>query len=257
MMFLFILFIHLLNYNSGYSFSLSSHRMKLIVHLINKPELNIYHRKYINRILFFSYEKWAIKKAIEFKHLHYHKCKNIALDDLIISSKLGLYKSIQKYNGQSPFLFFSQIYIKGELFKTLTDFFSINNIPKQIRRTSKHNYTNSQLKEYNTKLNTLFVSHSNFWQFDKYKNSDNNNHLDHFYHLIKIWQFINHFDPLCKIIFNLKYDFEFNTIRSNKQISMLLSCSEENIRKHFHKYKNNIYFKSNITQFIFYTTAPY
>ena len=240
----------MLTYNLFYSLFLSPYQMKLIVNLIKNPSLDTKQRNYVNKILFYSYEKWAIKKAIEFKKFHYHKCKNIVLDDLIVASKVGLYKSVKKYNGKTTFLFFSNFYIKGELLKTLTDYFSINNIPKEIRRKNKSNYTTKELKEYKKKLNPILVSYSNYWQFDKYKNSDNINNNNNFDNLIKIWELINNFDPFCKRIFYLKYDFEFNKIRSNKKISELLCCSEENIRKNLKKYKNNGDFKSNITNLI-------
>ena len=35
----------------------------------------------------------------------------------------------------------------------------------------------------------------------------------------------------CKRIFHLRFDYEFNIIRSNKNIGELMCCSEENIRK--------------------------
>jgi RNA polymerase sigma factor (sigma-70 family) len=238
MKFLFIVLINLINYNFLYSLYLSSYQLKLIVNLIKNPSLNINQRNCINKILFYSYDKWAIKKAIEFKKFHHHKCKNIVLDDLIFASKLGLYKSIKKYNGKTTFIFFSYFYIKGELLKTLTDYFSINNIPKQIRRQNKSNYTNIELKKYKKRLNPILVSYSNYWQFDKYQNSDNiNTNFDDF---IKIWQLINDVDPFCKRIFYLKYDFEFNKIRSNKKISELLCCSEENIRINIKKIKKKL-----------------
>jgi hypothetical protein len=153
---------------------------------LKNPSLDINKRNSINKILFYSYEKWAIKKAIEFKKFHYHKCKNIVLDDLIVASKVGLYKSVKKYNGKTTFIFFSYFYIKGELLKTLTDYFSINNIPKEIRKKSKSNYTNNELKKYKKKLNPILVSYSNYWQFDKYQNSNNINN-NNFNNLIKIW----------------------------------------------------------------------
>lgn len=238
MKFLFIVLINLINYNFLYSLYLSSYQLKLIVNLIKNPSLNINQRNCINKILFYSYDKWAIKKAIEFKNFHHHKCKNIVLDDLIFASKLGLYKSIKKYNGKTTFIFFSYFYIKGELLKTLTDYFSINNIPKQIRRQNKSNYTNIELKKYKKRLNPILVSYSNYWQFDKYQTSNNiNTNFDDF---IKIWQLINDIDPFCKRIFYLKYDFEFNKIRSNKKISELLCCSEENIRINIKKIKKKL-----------------
>ena len=235
MKFLLILLTNLFICNCLY---LSLYQFNLIVKLIKNPKLTTNQRNYINKVLYKSYENYAVKKAIDFKKFHMHKCKNIVLDDLIVSSKIGLYNSIKKYNGNSSFNYFSDIYIRGELFNTLTNYFSISNIPKKIRKQSKNNYTKYELIKYKKQLNPIFVSYTDFWRFDKYQNSDiiNTNFDDS----IKIWQLINDFDPFCKRIFYLKYDFEFNKIRSNKKISELLCCSEENIRININKIKKKL-----------------
>jgi hypothetical protein len=48
---------------------------------------------------------------------------------------------------------------------------------------------------------------------------------------MKIWENINNLDPFSKRIIYLKYDIDFNKVRSNKIISELMCCSEETIRK--------------------------
>jgi hypothetical protein len=237
----FLLFL-LINLFISNCLHLSSYQIKLINNLIKNPKLNVSQRDYINKILFCSYEKWAVKKALEFKKLHYHKCTNIVLDDLIISSKIGLYKSIKKYNGEIPLINFSYIYVKSELLKTLTNYFSISNVPKNIRIKNKSNYTNYELKKYKKQLNPIFVSYSNYWQFDKYQNSYNSNNIEKNEKIKELWDLINNFDNFTKQIFYLKYDYEFNKIRSNKKISELLCCSEENIRLKIKKVK--IYIKN-------------
>jgi hypothetical protein len=45
-----------------------------------------------------------------------------------------------------------------------------------------------------------------------------------------MWGKINNLDSFSKRIIYLKYDFDFNKIRSNKHIGQLMCCSEENIR---------------------------
>lgn len=45
------------------------------------------------------------------------------------------------------------------------------------------------------------------------------------------WDKINNLNSFTVKIFSLKYDFEFNKLRSNKNISNLMCCSEEYIRK--------------------------
>jgi len=46
-----------------------------------------------------------------------------------------------------------------------------------------------------------------------------------------IWENIYNLEPFSKRIMYLKYDAEFNKIRSNKIIAELMCCSEENVRK--------------------------
>lgn len=212
---------------------LSKEQFYLINNLIKNKNLNLNQRKIINKIVYLSFEKLSIKKAIEFKKYHYHKCKNIMLDDLIISSKYGLFKSILKYNGQSNFIYFSDIYMKSELLKTLTSHFSSSLIPKKIRKKNKSNYSKLELKYYNKRLQTRIIDYSNQWQFDKLKVKNNNNifnELELLEYNTEFWKKINILPPFLKQIFNLKYDYEFNKIRSNKKISELLCCSEENVR---------------------------
>jgi hypothetical protein len=49
--------------------------------------------------------------------------------------------------------------------------------------------------------------------------------------MYEIWNIINNFDPFTKRVYQLKYDYEFNKIRTNKEISVLMSCSEEYVRQ--------------------------
>jgi hypothetical protein len=213
-------------------FHLTKHQLCLIHNLIKKNNLSFKQRETINKILYLSFEKLSIKKAIEFKKYHYHKCKNINIDDLIISSKFGLFKSIQKYNGKSNFIYFSNIYIRSELLKTLTSYFSLSILPKKIRIKNKTNYSSLELKNYNKLLQTRLVSYSNQWQFDKLNlNKEYTlNKFELIEYYIDFWRKINSLKSFQKQIIHYKYDFEFNKIRSNKKISELLCCSEENIR---------------------------
>jgi hypothetical protein len=214
--------------------------MTSINNLIKNKNLNHEQRNIINKVLYLSYEKWAIKKAIEFKKFHRFKCKNICTDELILSGKIGLFKSIKIYNGNSPFIYFSEIYVKGELFKTLTNSFSLSPLPKNIRLKSKKNFSDKQIIEYKNLLTTKLINYSDNWQFDKIynKNTNTNLILDNINTIEKyknLWEKINNVDLFSKKIIYLKYDYEFNKIRSNKHISELMCCSEENVRKNLVK----------------------
>ena len=232
---LFIFFIKIFFINSLH---LTSYQMSSINNLIKNKNLNSEQRNIINKILYLSYEKWAIKKSIEFKKLHRFKCKNICTDELVLSGKFGLFKSIKNYNGNSPFIYFSEIYVKGELFKTLTNSFSLSPLPKNIRIKSKKNFSDKQIIEYKNLLTTKLINYSDNWQFDKIYNKKEIEHLDKITKIDsnnELWIKIENLDPFLKRIFYLKYDFEFNIIRSNKHISELMCCSEENIRKNLVK----------------------
>jgi hypothetical protein len=216
-------------------------QIKKINNLIQNPSTTIKQREIINNILYKAYEKWSIKQAFEFKNKHYIKTKNINTDELILSSKIGLYKATVKYNGKISFTYYSSIYIKHELLKTVTDAHSLSILPSSIRKTNKKKFTNEQLINYNNLVNVKLISYENNWMFDKYYNtlsSDNTNLYNIIEHdkLLDLWQELNKsLSPFSKRIIHLKYDFNFNVIHSNKDISNLMCCSEETIRKTINK----------------------
>lgn len=223
---------------------LTSKQIFHIVKLIKKTNLDTEQREKINYILFKSYEKWAIKKALDFKQLHKFKCKNINTQELVLYSKFGLFKSIKKYNGNSSLLFYSEFYVKKELLNVVTDHFSLSIIPKSIRIKNKHNFSYEILSEYKNKLEPMLINYANNVAIDKSHNSKQEHILDKInnYNLyMEIWEIINNLDPFSKRVIYLKYDHEFNKIRSNKIIAELMCCSEEHIRKNLQESKK--YFK--------------
>ena len=198
----YIILIILITVNA---FHLSYQQTKMIDNLIKSNSLDINQRNIINRVLFISYEKFAIKKAIEFKKLHSFKCKNIHKDELVLSSKIGLFKSIKKYNGNSSFINFSEIYIRSELLKTLTSYYSLSPLPKNIRIRSKQNYSNDKMIEYKKQLNIKLIDYSNNWQFDKIYNKNQNNNvildnINKYENHKKLWEKISKLEPFSKRI---------------------------------------------------------
>lgn len=127
------------------SLHLSTHQLKLVNNLIKNKNLEQTQRLKINNILYLSYEKWAIKKAIDFKELQYYKCKNINTNELLLSSKIGLFKAIKNYNGNSEFTYFSEFYVKNELLKTLTTYYAHSAVPKNIRKKSKKKFIRKRI----------------------------------------------------------------------------------------------------------------
>jgi hypothetical protein len=204
----------------------------MIASLIKNKQIDTKKREIINNILYTSFEKYAVKKATEFKKFHYFKCKNIDKNDLILNSKFGLVTAIKKYNGNSSFSKFIEFYINIELYKVITNHFSLSALPKSIRIKNKKNLTEEEKIKYRELLYIDFVSYSDYWRFDKkIENNDMLDIINENEELINFWKNVNQLkDPFLIRILYLKYDVELNKIRSNKEISTYMCCSEEYIR---------------------------
>jgi len=213
---------------------LTTPQLGQIDRLIRNPRLTTLHRRTINRILYRSYEKWAVKSATRFRYKHRNKCRNIRKQDLILSSKIGLYKSIERYNGKYAFIPFSTLYVKGELYKTLTDHYSMSSVPRKERVMDKGNYTLAQMADYNTRLETPLLGYAQSWLFHDIYRSDSENPLDTINSrevFEKAWIKVGQMDDFTRRAMQYKYDFEFNRIRTNAEVAELLACSEETARQ--------------------------
>lgn len=228
-----------------HSLYLNKYQFTILNDIIKNPLTPNYHREKSKEILYKSFESWAIKQAYEFKKLHKYKCSNIVTDDLIIASKLGLFKAIEKYNGTNSFIAYAYIYIKSELLKALTEQFSLSIIPKSYRIKSKTNISNDELLLYKKRLSIKLIHHDNNWQFDKiYEKNNKNDILDNIHDNSELERIINIINisltPFSKRVFFLKYNIDFKVIRSNRYIANLMCCSEEHIRKNLIESSNKI-----------------
>lgn len=241
-------FLSLITITTSYLTSIQWNHIQKIIQYNDTPS---WIRNEINKIIYDSYEKWAINQAYEFKFLHKHKSKNIALEDYILSSKLGLYQSIQNYKGNSSFSQYSKIYIQGELYDCLTELYPLTNLPKNIRRKKKESLQGREKFCYKKRLNSVFVPCKESWRFDKivYTNDDddekNIREIHHREKLMELWNRINEYfdlnsDLFSKKVFHYKYNVEFECIRSNKQIAELMGCSEEYVRRKLEASKKDL-----------------
>jgi len=213
---------------------LNKSTFKILNEIFKNPLCN---RDKSEKILYKCFEKWAINKAYEFKKFHKYKCANIFIEDLIMASKIGLFKSVRKYNGKSSFTNYANIYIKSELLKILTSHFSLSILPKSYRTKSKTNMSNTDMITYKQLLHTGIINSDDTWQLEKvyYNNKYNDNILNNINNNFKLEEIINTINsslpPFLKRIFYLKYSIDFKPIRSNRHIAELMCCSEEYIRK--------------------------
>ena len=218
------------------SYFLTIHQYKSIIHLIKTNQLPTKQRNDINKLLYCSYEKWSIKIAYQFKQKHHYTCRNIPIEELIFYSKIGLYKSVTRYNGNTKLINYAYIYILHELYCAITDSYAMSPLPKSYRIQNKSNFTKPEKQRYHKLLQTTLYNDE--WQINNNQNQDEernyNSVIDKYTHLDQmkqVWNCIDTLDGFSKRIIHLKYDYEFNNIRSNKQISYLMCYSEEYVRK--------------------------
>lgn len=222
------------------SLHLNTNQIKMINNIIQQTQLPSERNK-INLILFKAYEKWAIKKAIDFKKLHKYKCHNIKTDELVLASKIGLFKSIIKYNGKYDFINYSSIYVNSELLKIITEKYSLSILPKSYRKKNKNNISYSEFIQYSNLLNVQLSSEYEKREVDLifYKDEDILSKINKKYEENEKLQNLNNIlTPFCKRILYLKYEFDPNKIMSNAHISKLMCCSEEQIRLKLQEIKN-------------------
>jgi len=224
--------------------NLSSQQWKIIKTVIKHSKTPSIIKNKVSSIIYNKYETWAIHKAYEFKNFHRYKCRNINIQDLILYSLEGLKLASLKYNGNSYFHIYAYIYVKGSLYKGLTQLQPMTNIPKSIRKDKNNDMKTMNNFYYKKLLNTQFVGYNEYWMFEKRQKFINSGNLDIIHeksYLIELWNNINkNLDAYSKRIFHYKYNYYMEKINSNKKIAELMACSEENVRMNLKKTKNLI-----------------
>jgi RNA polymerase sigma factor (sigma-70 family) len=217
--------------HSIFSLNLTKPQWIQIRKLLQHPKTTIPMREKIHNILFHKYRTWTIHQAYEFKRYHRYKCRNINIEDIISYSLEGLQIAIRRYNGSSYFHTYANKYILWQLYKGLTDLQPITILSKSIRRRA---YTeNKNRHQYKKLLNTQFIGFDHYWIFEK-RQSQKQVSLENERIIEEWWETIE-LDSFSKRTFKYKYDFSFNKIRSNREISELMCCSEETIRMNLKK----------------------
>lgn len=209
--------------------------------------------KKINNILFEAYKNCAHKRASFFKHLHKYKCRNININDLISASEVGLMKATIDYNGNSSFYYYSSLHIKNELLNVLTEHNSISGISKStLRKGFSHKNPKFSLNKYyllQNKLNVIYESIKSP-EFLNIISMDRNNVLENIIQQEEHEQLWNDVlsqlpKPLMREIFKLKYDKEFKTIRSTKEISEITGYSQGHVRLKLRQIKQILHGKNS------------
>lgn len=201
-------------------------------------------KEQINKIIYSHYEKWAFYQASQFKQFHFYKCKEIRQQELNLYASIGLTKAIQNYDPSkcenTTFSIYSLNYVMGELYNGMTILQPISILTKTERKKSYNKRID------NTKYSPTLVGNDDYLFDSNPILFDRNNYNNNLYKQYKeLWKKIHlmKIPHLTKTIINLKYSFDFETTRSNKDISIMLGYSEETIRQNVNQFKN--YFKEN------------
>lgn len=194
----------------------------------NRLLQNVVIKKKINEIVYEKYKKLCYYKVCKFKRLHKYKCKDIKTDELFICAITGLCKSIKNYNGNVELIYYANKYILSELYSVMTKKQQMRNaksLSSQYNEHNNHHENNDKINEYQHLLES--------------KNNEYTKKMYETQKYVDYWKIINNINnKTTKKIAKYKYNFCFTEIRSNTDISKLMGCSEETIRKHIVFIKN-------------------
>ena len=221
------------NFTNGFTYTpITNYQWNVITAALQEPTTSPTSKKYITHFLYQRFQPFVFSHMNTFSRFHKRKTQHISKEELLTYGKMGLYAACTNYNGNSSFTQYASTYIHGALYNCITKNHPISKIPARIRRrkttqTSEYNYETLGYVQPNIYLGGRYQQlKSNII----YESSQDNDTYK------QIWNRINaHPNLAVRRIFHYKFDFYFNIIRSNKHISFLMCCTEENIRKHVSK----------------------
>lgn len=203
---------------------LSIHQLRSINRLMMNPELPCRSKHMLESVLYKNYEQWAVRIGSNFKRQHDYKCKHIPFHEMSIYSRMGLLNAIRMYKPtkeSAMFHLYAVHHIRGQLYKGMTQLSPIVNVSQKKLRsagTIYHRATHHDGILNNQPDPTLLRDHVL---------------RDH----EVLWDHISESaDPFTRRCITYKFDYDFNVIRSNKEVAALMECSEETVRSQVLKY---------------------
>ena len=222
---------------TAYKF-LSINQWGSIRHILTHPSTTSYMKEQIKKVIYNYYEPWAIHQSYKFKKNNQFLCRNICVDELSIYSIDGLIKAINHFNATipHPFAKYAEIFIKGALYDGVSDLHPITSLPKSYRKSKT--WRKNNIKKYLKYIQPKFIGDDNYI-IDMINQKQSTTQYSLYYN--DLWDIINNnLDITTKRIYELKFTFDFNKKRSNKEISLIMGCSEESIRKRLIKSRDTI-----------------
>uniref|UniRef100_A0A6C0HC13 Uncharacterized protein n=1 Tax=viral metagenome TaxID=1070528 RepID=A0A6C0HC13_9ZZZZ len=245
--FVFININYILSYNIKNNLTIQ--QWTKIREIMLHPSCSPNMREKLNQVLFDKYEEWACNHARLFKKKHIFLCKDIKIGELQLIALSGLNNAIIKYNPKYILFYkYATIYVYSCLYEAVSKQQPMNIIPTYIRKDKKHPWKLRNKRHYDNMIDPIFVGDDNFKL--EAGVDENNNPLKIFEHsntINELWNFIQkELDFTSFTVFKYKYNTEFEKVMSNKEISNLMGCSEETIRKNLKASSEILKLKLNI-----------
>jgi hypothetical protein len=192
----------------------------------NREHPSINQDKIIYNIIYSNYKDWAFYNAYKFKQLHKYKCSQIKQQELNLYASLGLIKAIRNYDPSknATFSIYASKYIFGELYNGMTELQTV------LLFTHREKIYKKPMLVVG---NDDYIFDKNIHSNQDYGNDNNYKKHDDFWSKI----YLMDISAITKKIIILKFSFDLQEVKSNKEISNILGYSEETIRKHIIQFK--------------------
>lgn len=188
----------------------------------------------LENILYKHHHKWShkfTKNFIEENNFHLNKHQ---ICDLQNCANLGLLKAIKKYNGSGSFYSYSMIHMKGELYKGISQVYTIRLLPHYLRVNKKWKESNPNIYRQNMKQVKNYGDDEFILEYCKNIKLESNNPKN-------IQIVISELPPQDIRLFYSRYHVhDLSKKYTIKQLSILFACSEKTINKRLINIHENI-----------------
>ena len=192
---------------------LSNTQLMRINRLIMTPTLPDEHMNTLKRVLFAYYEPWALNYAEQFRNNHRYICRHIPSVEMDLYARKGLLNAVRSYRPTKEtavFHLYAVHHLRGQLYYGATEMSPITNVSKKAlrRKQSRHARATHETFVWDQVRPVSPRRPDELWEH--------------------IYETCDAFTHRCAVY---KYDYDFNRLRSNREVAELMACSEETVRK--------------------------
>jgi len=207
---------------------LSINHLHIVQAIIKHPDSPEPIRKQAKQLLYKSYLPWVYKQTRVFVQSNQKHIQDMVEPvSLIQYAMSGYTKAIDRYNGSAPFHLYAEPYVRGSMYRGLTDL----TVLKPFKHSSYRKY---RAYQNTSKTSThALVPYENYWTFDRLcSNNGHNMDVEDASRIDRIHWAVDELDSIHRRQFYLRYDYSTLTIKwTIDKICILLGISHETYRK--------------------------